>query len=98
MYIVSLNYLKPLEEVDRLIERHVEYLEKQYAAGYFLVSGRKEPRTGGVIIARAQSLSQLHEVLAQDPFYISGVADYTITECVPSKAANGLELLLEPAL
>ena len=30
MFIVSLTYTKPLEEVDTYIEVHIEYLKEQY--------------------------------------------------------------------
>ena len=33
MFIVSLTYLVPLEEVDKFLALHVSYLEEQYAFG-----------------------------------------------------------------
>ncbi|WP_421958275.1 hypothetical protein [Pseudoalteromonas phenolica] len=33
------------------------------------MSGRKEPRTGGVIISTINDRKQLDEVIAQDPFF-----------------------------
>ena len=51
MFIVDLTYVKPLEEVDKNIQEHMLFLDKYYSSGKFLISGRKVPRTGGVIIA-----------------------------------------------
>ncbi|OIQ50356.1 YciI-like protein [Pseudodesulfovibrio hydrargyri] len=90
MFILHLTYVKPLSEIDRLIPPHVEYLEKHYAAGTFLFSGRREPRTGGVIIARAGSRAEVEEIIQEDPFLIEGVAEYEIVEFVPTKTAPDL--------
>lgn len=84
MFIVSLTYLKPLPEIDRLLPAHVAYLGEQFARGIFVASGRKIPRTGGVILARAESREALLAALEQDPFHRHGVAEYEITEFVPS--------------
>ncbi len=55
LYVVVLTYIKPLEEVDDAIPAHVEWLKKGYADGLFLASGRRLPRTGGVILAKCAS-------------------------------------------
>lgn len=94
MFIVDLLYIKSLEEVDANLEAHVAYLNEQYARGVFLASGRKVPRTGGVILARCDSRESLDAVLEQDPFKRNGVARYTVTEFVPSMTAEGLEALM----
>ena len=66
MYIVSLTYKASLEAIDKELNNHIDYLKKQYAAGNFLASGRKIPRNGGVILAKAQSREELDEILKQD--------------------------------
>jgi uncharacterized protein YciI len=43
MFIVSLTYKRPLEEVDRQLDAHVAYLKQEYANGNFIASGRKVP-------------------------------------------------------
>ncbi|WP_368761302.1 YciI family protein, partial [Klebsiella quasipneumoniae] len=55
IYVVVLTYIKPLEEIDNAIPAHVEWLKKCYADGLFLASGRRIPRTGGVILAKCDS-------------------------------------------
>lgn len=91
MFIVSLNYVKALTEVDKNIESHVAYLEKYYALNKFIVSGRKVPRTGGVILVNAQSLDELNAILAEDPFHQAGVAEYQITEFIPTMTTPEFE-------
>ena len=95
MFVVSLTYKVELSEVEKYMAAHISYLEEQYESGAFLASGRKVPRTGGVIFARAESREELDAILRVDPFFEAEVADYEITEFVPTKAARGLELLKE---
>lgn len=90
MFVVILKYVKPLSEVDLHLEGHVRFLDENYAAGNFLMSGRRVPRTGGVIVARAKSRDELEGILRQDPFYSNGVAEYDIVEFEASKKAPEL--------
>ena len=95
MYIVSLTYKVSLEALDKEINNHIDCLKKQYAAGNFLASGRKIPRNGGVILAKAQSREELDEILKQDPFNQNNLADYEVIEFVPSMTSKELSYLLE---
>lgn len=96
LFVVDVTYCKPLEEIDALLAGHVAFLDRHYSAGTFLVSGRKVPRTGGVILARAGSREFLAAILEEDPFHRAGAADYAVTEFQPTKAAEALAGLLPP--
>lgn len=95
MFIISLTYIKPLEEVDKLLEEHVEYLKEQYRLGNFLASGRKVPRDGGIILARAVSREEIETFISLDPFYRHEVASYEITEFTPTMTSHDLAFLKE---
>lgn len=95
MFIVLLTYKKSLDVIDALLAEHVRYLDANYTRGVFLVSGRREPRTGGVILARAESRQALEAILADDPFAREGAADYEVIEFIPGKVAPQLAGLLE---
>ncbi|WNZ57228.1 YciI family protein [Microbulbifer sp. ZKSA002] len=95
MFIVSLTYIKPLEEVEKFISEHIDFLNKYYELGYFQLSGRKEPRTGGVILVTIDSRSALDQVLKQDPFYREELAAYEVTQVVPTKSSPELEFLID---
>ncbi|MBI1921676.1 MAG: YciI family protein [Geobacter sp.] len=95
MFIVVLTYTKPLDVIDAHLPAHVEYLKKQYEREVFIASGRRVPRTGGIILARAASRKELTEVLRQDPFYQHGVAEYEILEFTPSMSLPELSCLIE---
>jgi uncharacterized protein YciI len=90
MFVVSLTYTAPLARIDAFLEAHRAFLAEQYARGLFLMSGRKEPRDGGIIIAHAASRAELESVLRDDPFQQAGLARYEITEFVPTMTAEAL--------
>ena len=95
MFIVSLTYQLPLDDVDRHLDSHVRYLKEMYSTRKFIASGRKSPRTGGVILSSLRSREELEAILAQDPFHSEGVAIYEITEVSFSMTAEGFENLKE---
>ncbi len=84
-----------MEEVDQFLNAHLEFLNEQYELGHFLASGRKVPRTGGIILSTVESKVALKRILEKDPFKKNELADYEITEFVPSKTCSELAFLLE---
>ena len=94
MYIISLTYKVPLEKIDHHLEDHVAYLNTQYEKGHFLMSGKKVPRTGGVILAQANDKEEVMRIVERDPFYANQLADYGVTEFIPSKSVKELQFLL----
>lgn len=93
MLILSLTYIVPLEQVDVHSQAHMEWVQEGYDRGWFLASGRKNPRTGGVILAKGDR-AELEAFCATDPFAQHAVATYEITEMVVSRAVTGVEGLL----
>ena len=91
MFIVSLTYVKKLSDVEAPLPDHVAYLERYYEQGIFLMSGRKEPRVGGVIVMQADSRKKVEGIISEDPFNQAGIADYEIIEFIPTKTAPALE-------
>ena len=89
MFIVSLTY-RDLAGVDALLGAHREFLREQYGRGTFLMSGPKQPRTGGIIIASAETRAELEEALALDPFHIAGVAEYEIFDFAVTMSSDAL--------
>ena len=90
MFIVELTYKAPLEAIDKQMRPHMAFLNKYYAAGNFLVSGRQVPRTGGIIVAMADSKEQLEAIMKEDPFCSKGLAEASITEFRASQKAEDL--------
>lgn len=96
MFVILLNYKKPLSNVDRFVGEHREFLERYYISGHFLMSGRKEPRTGGVILAKAETKAEIESIVRNDPFYREQIAEYEIVEFLPSMVASHLADLKAP--
>ena len=94
MFIVDLKYIVPLEELDKYMEEHLQYLNRYYDQHIFITSGRKVPRTGGIILALTKDEEALKKILMEDPFHKHRLADYTITEFVTSKYHPDLATLL----
>lgn len=96
MFIVSLTYICDLTEIDRFLDEHVAYLKEEYARGHFIASGRKNPRTGGIILAKTESRTELDAILAKDPFNRNKLARYDVQEFIPTMTSEGLKALREP--
>ena len=95
MFIVSLSYKKDINEVEKFIEPHIQFLNKYYADKKFIFSGRKNPRTGGVILVRNVDKETLADIIRQDPFHQHGIADYDITEVIPTKYDGDFACFIE---
>jgi uncharacterized protein YciI len=80
-----LNYKQPLEIVDEHLANHRSFLQEGYDKNYFIVSGPRIPRTGGILISQLDDRAKVEDILKDDPFYIHDVADYDIIEFTPVK-------------
>jgi uncharacterized protein YciI len=94
VFVLLLTYVKTLSEVDALMREHVAWLDEQYDAGRFLVSGRQIPRTGGVILALGDDREAIEALAASDPFVSGGVATCEVIQFRASQTAAGLGRLL----
>ena len=92
MFILTLTYIAPLEEVDRHVPAHMDWIKAGYASGTFLASGRKVPRAGGFVLAKGDR-ADIETLVATDPFMVAGVTTYDITEVAVAFTAAGLEQL-----
>jgi uncharacterized protein YciI len=90
VFIVELTYKAPLAQIDAQMRPHVAFLNKYYAAGNFLISGRQIPRTGGIIVAMAESRERIEAIMAEDPFCRHGLAAARIIEFRASQRADDL--------
>lgn len=91
LFLIDLHYIAALDDIDSALDAHVEFLERHYASGQFIVSGPKVPRTGGVILATAPSRAFLEDLLEADPFKEKQLARYTISEFRPAMKAAELD-------
>jgi uncharacterized protein YciI len=85
MFLVLLQYIKSLEEVERFLDEHVHFLNKYYDQKKFIFSGRRNPRTGGVILVNTSSKAEVKQIINEDPFYKHNIAQYEVIEFAPTK-------------
>jgi len=91
MFVIELSYKAPLPEIDMHMAAHVVFLKKYYASGNFLVSGRKIPRDGGIILAVGKSRRQIEGIIEEDPFYEHDLADFRVIEFRASQRADDIQ-------
>ncbi len=91
MFVIELIYKADLAEIDAHMRAHMVFLKKHYAAGNFLVSGRKIPRDGGIILAVGKDKQEIEGIVKQDPFCKQGLADFRIIEFRASQRADDIQ-------
>ena len=95
MFVIELIYKADLAAIDAHMAAHVRFLKKYYASGNFLVSGRKIPRDGGIILAVGDSRQQIEAIVEEDPFHQHGLADFRIIEFRASQRADDIQKRIE---
>src|SRR3979490_2697701 len=95
MFVIELIYKAHLTEIDAHMAAHVIFLKKHYAAGNFLVSGRKVPRDGGIILAVGKNRRQIEAIIEEDPFFEHGLAEFRIIEFRASQRADDIQKRIE---
>jgi uncharacterized protein YciI len=91
MFVIELIYKVPLTEIDAHMAAHVGFLKKHYASGHFLVSGRKIPRDGGIILAVGDNRDEIDAIVREDPFVARQLADFRIIEFRASQRAHDID-------
>ena len=91
MFVIELVYKVSLDEIDAHMAAHVRFLKKYYASGHFVVSGRKIPRDGGIIVAVGESREQIEAIMSEDPFCARGLADARVIEFRASQQADDIQ-------
>jgi uncharacterized protein YciI len=95
MFVIELTYKAALAQIDAHMVAHVDFLKKYYAAGNFVLSGRKIPRDGGIILAVGRSRQHIEAIIQEDPFYEHGLADFRVIEFRASQRARDLPKRIE---
>jgi uncharacterized protein YciI len=95
MFVIELTYKAPLSEIDAAMKPHMAFLRKHYANGTFLISGRKIPRDGGIILALGESREKVEAVMREDPFCARGLAEFRVIEFRASQKADDIPKRVE---
>jgi uncharacterized protein YciI len=95
MFVINLHYTASLEKIDALMKEHMVFVKKAYAENIFIASGRKVPRTGGIILATGKSKDEFEALMFQDPFVAKGLAEFSIIEFQTSQAHPDFKKLIK---
>ncbi|MDR6566276.1 MULTISPECIES: YciI family protein [Chitinophaga] len=85
-----LQYIRPVAAVEHYMEAHTAFLQKHFDSGRFILSGRRKPKSGSVILCNAASRREVEEIMSEDPLERFQLALYEIIEFEPTKYANTL--------
>jgi uncharacterized protein YciI len=95
MFVIELIYKASLDEIDAHMTAHVRFLKKYYASGHFVVSGRKIPREGGIILSVGKNREEIEAIVREDPFHRRGLAEFRIIEFRASQKADDIQERME---
>ena len=79
------TYLVSLDEVDKLREDHLAFLDGLQERRLVVSAGRQDPPTGGVVILDVPTEAAAVEAMAQDPYVVNGAAEYRAIGFTPSR-------------
>ena len=97
MFVIELVYKADLSRIDAHMAAHMKFLKKYYASGHFVVSGRKIPRDGGIILAVGKSRDEIAALMMEDPFVAQGLAEVRIIEFRASQKADDVQARIAKA-
>ena len=66
MFLIIVDYKKPLEEVERYLAEHRAFLDRYFVQGKLLCTGPQNPRTGGVIVSKAANRAEAEAFTQKD--------------------------------
>ena len=87
MYLMISKYLASLDDVDKVRDEHLAYLDTLEERGLLVAAGRQDPPVGGVVLLNVDDEAEARELIAGDPYVRRGVAEYTATGWRPSRGA-----------
>ncbi|MFE9404013.1 YciI family protein [Streptomyces sp. NPDC006530] len=93
MFVITVTYTAPLDEVDQWRPAHGDWLNQLISRRLLLVAGRQVPLVGGVYLVPQMPAEELDRLLATDPYVLAGVATHSVVEFTPLLVAAGLEAL-----
>jgi uncharacterized protein YciI len=95
VFVIELIYKADLEEIDAQMRPHMAFLKRHYATGTFLISGRKIPRDGGIILAAGKTREEIEAIMREDPFCKNGLAELRVIEFRASQRAEDIPKRVE---
>ncbi|MEK7431519.1 MAG: YciI family protein [Cyanobacteriota bacterium] len=89
-FIIKITYTSNIEEIEKVLVEHRSFLQQGYDQEFLLCSGPLNPRTGGVVIAKSESLETIKSFFEKDPYNIHKLVNYEFLEFNPVKSQSFL--------
>jgi uncharacterized protein YciI len=87
VYLMISTYLVPLDEVAKVRDEHLAFLEGLVAQGTLVAAGRQDPPVGGIVLLDVADEATAREVMTQDPYVLRGIAEYEARGWTPTVGA-----------
>jgi uncharacterized protein YciI len=84
-FIIEITYKVSFEELQGTLAAHRSFLDEGYEKGLLLMSGPQNPKTGGMVVARAKDIDLIKNFFAKDPYNTGNLATYRFVEFTPVK-------------
>ncbi|TFF14194.1 hypothetical protein EXW72_05805 [Pseudomonas sp. BCA14] len=84
LYAITLTYSRPPEQIREHLDAHKDWLVKHIKSANVLFAGPLTDESGGFILAHAQQLADIQEMMAQDPFVAHRLVTLDIVESDPA--------------
>lgn len=83
LYAIKLTYIRPIEDIQAQLDQHKGWLARYAKAGTILFAGPLEGGNAGFILAFAETVATIREMIAEDPFDVFKLVTFDIAECKP---------------
>jgi uncharacterized protein YciI len=94
-FIIEITYKVTFEELQETLPAHRAFLDEGYAKGFLLMSGPQNPKTGGMVVARAKNIEEIKNYFDSDPYHIQNLAEHRFVEFTPVKFNELIKSWLE---
>ena len=79
-YLVLSRVNTSPDEVRKMSQEHLAWMERQHQSGKVLFSGPTPDRSIGIYVVKAGSYDEARALVDTDPFHVAGLRGYEIIE------------------
>lgn len=79
------TYLAPLDEVDKVRDEHLRFIDGLEQRRLVVSAGRQDPPVGGVVLLAVASEAEAVALMADDPYVRDGLARYQAVGWQPTR-------------
>ena len=100
LFVVESTPAAAPDELKATLPRHLAYQKEMEAAGRLFLAGPLSDDTGeqmigaGLIIYRAQSMDEAHEIARNDPMHAEGIRTFTLRKWLVNEGSPSFETRL----